>query len=332
MRRARQVVVVAGLAALVLACGGRLDGSSDSSATTSSASDCEAITGAAEAGACSFAQQYCDVLGPCCSTRGRTPAAKRCQLLFVAGLGTSHYDAAKGAQCLDAIRRVQSSMPDFCTSDILAGTDPPECSGVFGPIAKYGTAQPGEACDADNLCAPQGDDTVTCASYYVKNGVLMTLCQDRVAGHEGDTPCVATIEDGVGGLSMDVTGQPPPPARAFVCDVAHGLYCNAATLACTKIGDVGSACDGSAESCVKGTYCDLVKKSCARRLDIGAACSQEVYNCVDGAYCDPGTNTCTPTRAPGAPCTDQIQCPQAQCVNGKCAGSGTGGILDTFCE
>jgi hypothetical protein len=299
---------------MLLACGGSSTGSGGGSSGGSSVASTSS----------SFCQQYCDLLVPCCSTINKTGDSNKCQQLFSALAGSATYDSAKGSKCLDELRTAQSS-PTFCNMDSSVA---PDCSGVLAQ-GGGGTKQPGEPCTADTDCATQTDGKVTCAtSFDSKTGAETKVCQDQIDGKEGDTPCAGTKDGNTTSFSGSGT-QGPPPARAYICDVANGLYCDGTSLKCTKIQDVGGACSTSGSTqyaCVKTAYCDFTKKQCVARLDVGADCSTAFDGCVDTAYCDQTTKKCTAALPAGSACTTSQQCGKAQCVNGKCNASSNGNI------
>ncbi len=265
-----------------------------------------------------FVDEYCKYIGQCCGQSGYPSDGATCRALAGSSAAQRQYNAAKGEECLAAIRSQAASNPNFCT----AGNSVPACSQVY---TSAGGAAPGATCESDNDCAPSSEGEVDCVSTFT-NGATTRTCQVRVRGKEGDA-CTGT-KDGntlVSVGSSDRDGG--APSKAAYCDTADGIYCNTSKDVCMRIADVGGACGDAGfdtNACVKNAYCDSKQKTCVARLAAGADCADFSLRsaCVADHYCDDTTKKCTASLADDAPCQKSEQCKSRSCTNNKCRESG----------
>jgi hypothetical protein len=289
--------------------------------------------GAGSAGASSnatdvngFAQDFCNLLEPCCADAGLGTSGLICNAWVQSQGATATYDPASGQTCLQTLGQEPSAT--FCAS-LMSGV--PACSTVFA--APNGTVQPGQPCTQDSDCVVAQGGGATCylQDAFVDGGTAQTqTCVQTMPGKAGDSPCIGDVE------SPSVTvfswsGQGPPPNQAYLCSLSDGLTCNDTTQACTALADVGGACSTDTD-CVSTAYCVFAGSSgqCAARLADGAACTVS-NGCLTTSYCDSSSSTCTPYTAPGAACTTNEQC-EFGCSNGTCGATPTGAIgLPVLC-
>ncbi len=185
-----------------------------------------------------------------------------------------------------------------------------------------GTAQPGAACEDDNDCAPSSEGDVDCVSDFVDNATVRR-CQVRLAGTNGSTPCVGTVD---GSITFSSGSDVGIPLKGYLCNIADGLTCDNQTSACRALGGVGEACTGGLYSCTPSAYCDFAQGLCKDRLALGAACQDE-DECQESAYCDPSKNTCAARQAKGAACSTNTECTSDNCTNDQCGASDDLGLV-----
>ena len=264
-----------------------------------------------------FIAKYCAEFSPCCAKAGRPTDGAACRAIFGA-LTPPGYDPAAGNACLAEVQAAASS-PTFC--DNTGNVPAPSCDMVFAKTG--GTLQPGAPCTQDAECALSAEGKVICASLY-KNGAEIRKCQVQIAGKSGDSPCAGTVDGNITFFSGSSTATDVAP-KAYLCDVATGVYCDSSTEACVAIGQIGDMCSANSGSygCVKTAYCDSVTKTCTAKKVVGDACTSFPDPCAAGNYCDDATLKCTVALDDGAPCMSGRTCASGSCVNGKCAKAGS---------
>ncbi len=269
-------------------------------------------------GSSDFAAQFCDIYMTCCAKAGLPTSGVQCRAIYGA-LASGPIDSAKANQCLNELRAIQNK-PDFCPN---GGTpaETPSCQGLNSG-GNTGTAKPGDPCTKDSECAASSAGKVHCQTMFT-SGSTTKYCQVQVVGKEGDG-CGATID----GNSTSYMSSDKPVPTLTTCDTKDSLYCaqsftsGAPPPKCTKIADIGGACDGSGGSyaCKKGSQCDFTSKTCKALPAIGEACTG---SCAAGAYCDTSSGssgaTCKATVPEGSACTTFTMCSTGNCTNNKCA-------------
>ena len=312
-------VIASGITGMVMACVGACSGST----TTGTSSGGSASSSQA------FIDEFCALTAPCCGRVNKPTDGASCRALFGGLLGARTYDATKGNACLGEIR-ARSNASDFCDNPT---SQAPSCKGTFKE-AGTGTAQPGADCSKEGDCASSSEGEVSCASSY--SGTATTKsCQIELEGKEGDLPCLKTRDGSTTSYTSSFSsgdGGPQRPAtRGYVCDVAKGVYCNSRTMACTKVADIGGACDSSSfdsYACVKAGSCDTQQRKCVARKAVGEDCSGSSQSCVDKANCDLQTRKCVAGLPDGTACTSSARCESNNCTNGTCTGK-SGSDLST---
>lgn len=278
-----------------------------------------------------FVDEFCNAIGQCCARVNKPANPAQCKQLLDQLAGQLEYDGAKGTQCLASVRSRQGS-PAFC-DDV---TPDDSCNGVFREKgASGGTKQLGEACEKDGDCVSSPEGKVDC-TYAGAN----KFCQVSIEfGREGDGPCSYT-KDGntstseTSGSAGSEAGTTNPP-RAYVCNVADGLYCQNGQ-ACTKIGAPGQPCSTSNYSsfqCGKNGFCDYKSKTCIERLGVGGDCSTSSNICREDTRCDTTSRKCVAKLADGQPCESSLDCTSERCTNKVCAAKSSGDdeSLKLFC-
>jgi hypothetical protein len=263
-----------------------------------------------------FIAKYCAEFSPCCAKAGRPTDGAACRAVLGA-LAPPNYDPAAANECLTEVHAAASS-PTFC--DNSSNASGPSCNKVFS--AAGGTLQPGEPCTQDQECAPSAEGKAACATLF-KNGTEIRKCQVQIAGKPGDSPCAGTVDGNITYFNGSGTATDIPP-RAYLCDVAMGVYCDSTSGGCIAIGQIGDTCSGGGSYvCVKAAYCDSTMRTCVARKVVGDSCNAFSDQCSAGNYCDEVTLKCTVTLAEGAACTSSRACASGSCVNSKCAKSGS---------
>jgi hypothetical protein len=266
-----------------------------------------------------FVDEYCRIFSQCCAQGGYPSDGATCRNFYNQIATSRVYDAAKGEQCLSALRTAQSDAT-FCNK----GPSAPECSGVYK--SSGGASPPGGACDDDDDCASSSEGEVDCVTSFSNNATRRT-CQVRVRAKEGEE-CGGTKDgNSTSGFGTSSTDGGAPPIKIGICHTEDGLYCDSTTRKCTRIQDVGGPCTSfTSYTCVKTAYCDSTQKICVARLAAGADCipttSTSQERCIDLHYCDEATRKCTLGLPVDAPCQRNQQCQSRSCTNGKCRTSG----------
>jgi hypothetical protein len=278
---------------------------------------CGGSSGGGAAGKDSFIAQYCAEFAPCCAKVGRPTDGAVCRA-FIGAFAPPNYDPAAADQCLAEVHAAASA-PTFCDAPNSASA--PSCNKVFG--MNTGSAKPGDACTQDNDCAPSAEGKVRCASLF-KNGTEIRKCQVQIAGKAGDSPCAGTVDGNITYFSGSLNQTDILP-RAYLCDVATGVYCDGTSGACVAIGKVGDPCNSSTGQyvCEKTAYCDSATKTCTMKKSVGDSCTSFPDPCSAGNYCDSATMKCVVALPEGALCTMSQACASGSCVNGKCGKSTT---------
>jgi len=256
-----------------------------------------------------FIGQYCDLYQPCCSAAGLPADGKACRALFAsASSPKAKYDDTVGKACLMGLQQ-QSSMPGFCTGDIVP---PSACAEAFGGAM-------GSACIQGSDCPPSSAGDVRCVSSFVNN-MAVRKCQTQSPGVAGSTPCVGSVRAGVTQYAGSSTGDIPD--QGYLCSSDDGLRCDG--TACVALTADGGQC-ALFTDCVVADFCDPGTGLCAARKAAGAGCVGAALECLDGSFCDDATMVCAAQLAIGAACTDNVQCQTDNCANGACAATPSGG-------
>lgn len=299
----RLVLVMPVVAALVAAC------SSSSSGDTSTASG--------------FADEYCQLIEPCCADAGLSTTGTECQAFAALAASKGTYNASAGQACINALQSA-SKASNFCTD---LGGSVPQCNDVFG--SGGGSAGPGQACKTDTDCAKATGGSAICFTQttFGDGGASSTsTCVQTQNGAAGQGPCIATVRGDVTSYEWS-TGT--PPAMAYSCDTASGVSCNATTQKCTALAPTGQACQ-SDQDCVASDYCAFGTtsgSSCQPRVAAGSACGGATgAECVTTATCDTSSSTCKELLPDGSSCSGGDACQSSICANGKCSGSGNLGL------
>jgi hypothetical protein len=280
-------------------------------------SDSTTTAGGVASDADSFIRNYCDTLSACCPS-GKTFDSTRCDSSYRAEAEGNLFDAERAATCLDGLRtaKTKGTLCDW-RSEVRE-----PCLLVF-----TGKKLPGETCSitVPSECAPSPEGDVTCFQSSAEK-----ICELRMDGNSGDSPCITT-EEGTSGYASPWDGA--PPARGYICQTKKGLYCDPATKACAKAPDIGAACDGSigGHSCGDAGYCDPTTTTCVARPVAGADCGSGGVICTIGTYCDAMTSRCTMTLADGAPCTGSEICADNSCIQNVCGGDNTA-FFNLYCK
>jgi hypothetical protein len=273
--------------------------------------------GAGAATSSDFVASFCALATTCCRTVNPSSDGSQCRAFYGAFASAQRYSPGAGEACLTELRAA-SGRSDFCPG---ITTNAPSCQGVFANGGGGGgSRKPGEECSADGDCATSSEGRVRCQSLYVMSAV-MKRCQLQVKGKEGDNPCVGTVDGST--TSYFSSNRTEIPTRGFLCYVSDGIRCDSTSGACVKIHQVGEACSGGSNECVKTAYCDTVQRKCAERKPAGSPCTSTTQ-CTQDASCDLVAKTCVALLADGAACTQSGQCKSRDCVNGRCDPSGTG--------
>jgi hypothetical protein len=266
--------------------------------------------------ASAFAQQFCDVVAPCCMKAGLRTDGVQCRALI--GAYGAHYDATAGEACLRDLRAA-ATRADFC----MGGLSTPTCTSVLA--ASGGTAKPGDTCNKTDDCAPSSAGAVRCQSLYVGQPQMkIAKCQVQVVGKEGDGPCAGTQDGNLTSFASSGNAK-DVPAMAYLCRTSDGLFCDPDQMKCTKMQAEGGPCSSSSFSsqyaCVKTATCDTTRKTCVARKAVGTPCTGTTFSsdCVAGAYCDTTAKVCKATAAAGTACMADRECTSGNCLNSKCA-------------
>lgn len=295
----------------------------------------------------SFADQYCNLIEPCCAHEGLSTSGLNCRGLLEPGPRNIMYDETVGGPCLDALRQAQSA-PDFC---VTLGGIPSACLRLFREGAPGGRP-PGQPCQSDGDCAPAPGGEAYCGDFNTLDGGTNHLCVQTLTGTAVNAPCVG---DTTGALTTGFfikEPDSPPPGPAYLCDLSQGVICDRGTRICTASYGVGSPCTGdshcvstaycelsqppmcvarsaigtacaNSESCISTAYCD--GSHCAARLAIGAACTTSQIPphipCDPAGFCDLSMQTCTALLGVGAACADDTSCLSSFCHKGSCTAS-----------
>jgi len=190
-----------------------------------------------------------------------------------------------------------------------------------------GTADSGDAADANDVTGSDGDDGEVVVAECDGNGDCTRLDGLCVEGTCDSGACVAhpltgtACDDGLACTTDDicddgvcsgdaVTCAPLDQCHdAGLCDTATGNCTNPASTAATECDD-GLACTRS-DSCAAGT-CQGAPVVC-----------EPLDQCHDPGQCDALTGTCSnPTKSNTATCDDGVKCTKSDtCTAGVCGGA-----------
>jgi hypothetical protein len=190
------------------------------------------------------------------------------------------YDAAIGAECLEAIEAnvVCGQLDD--SNGVLAA-----CDALF-----HGEVAAGEPCESSAQCRRERGQSATCGELR-----RCTVYARRQATHGklGDA-CAATCISSECIVEIDAETASIDAKRSVVeCFRDDGLYCD---TECKELAAIGEPCPGEHEACADDAYCDLsdgtgIEGTCAARLANGADCSDSPGACRS-RYCDEDTFIC----------------------------------------
>jgi hypothetical protein len=262
--------------------------------------------------AAEFADQYCQILEPCCADAGLSTSGNYCFNQIVNQVvGTAldgQYNPVVGQECLSATLAASKNSA-FC-SDFGGLLSLPQCYHILGGQA----VAPGESCMQSFECTTAAGGSALCFMQTSGGGSSTGTCVQTQTGAAGQGPCVATV---VQGVSTSIQSSGPPPSTGYTCDVADGVSCSPTTHKCTALAATGHACQAG-QDCVTSDYC--ASGSCQPRVAVGAACGNTSGECVNTAYCDFfSSSVCKPLLPNGSACTDLSMCKSSNCDNGKCA-------------
>lgn len=264
-----------------------------------------------------FADQYCALVGPCCTQAGST---SQCTAAVYSAARGMTYDETAGAACLQDLQQRQSGTA-LCDGLALVTSGSssswavtPACAAVF---QVRGTTPPGGACNQDADCEPAADGGAACVfgSFLGGGGdPSTTVCLQTTATLS--QPCVATVITNFG-----ISGVSDPPAQGVLCDQARGAMCDRVTHMCVPVHGLGEPCSAVEECDNVTTYCDF--QTCAARRPVGASCEGSLLAECDGtAYCSPTTQMCVAAGGKGAACSTTAsflgECLSGFCNNGAC--------------
>lgn len=255
-----------------------------------------------------FISQLCAEFSDCCREAGRPADGAQCRAFYGAFAPAGGFDQAKANACLAEVR---AQGDDKC--DTAAGGTP-SCDQVFSSVA--GTAEPGEACEDDDDCAPSDEGEVECETQFIDSATVQQ-CQVRLPGVEGSSPCVGTVD---GSVIFGSGGGDTIPPKGYLCNLADGLSCDSESGACQALGAVGEPCAGGFYSCVAEAYCNFSEGVCVARSGLAAPCTSD-DQCQASAFCDPSSETCAERHAIGEACTMNAECVSDSCTNQKCEAS-----------
>jgi hypothetical protein len=270
-----------------------------------------------------FAADYCSLFTPCCMKAGLHVGGQGCQVFVEALAAGQTYNAGAGQACVHETQQL-STQQDFCS----APSSGPSCRNVF---SGSGTKGPGQPCATTTECAAPAGGTANCwiQTTFVDGGTTSSgSCIQLLYGMVGQGPCLGTVSGN--STSFSWSGSAPPPAMAYLCNVADGVSCNSPTRKCTALSATSQACTQSTD-CVAGDYCSFATSgsTCVAHVANGASCAGTSSNaCLTTSYCDTGSQTCKPLLAGGSVCTLDMQCQSHRCINGMC---GFGSQLSLFC-
>ncbi|HEY3822148.1 MAG TPA: Dickkopf N-terminal cysteine-rich domain-containing protein [Polyangiaceae bacterium] len=282
--------------------------------------------GGAASNGSAFAQDFCNLIEPCCAQAGLGTTGTLCLAFADEAAESGTYDPAAGEACIAGMQ-AESGTPALCT---YLGNDVPACSQAFR--ANGGSAPPGAACMQDSDCASAPGGGATCFTDFAfgDGGSNETqTCVQTMVGQAGQGPCIGIVEPS--GTEYEWSGTGSPPSSGYTCATASGLTCDQTTQKCLALATTGAACS-SDQDCVAADYCSFGGQgsACAVRFADGASCSADAEGCLATSYCDSSTMTCKPLLATGSSCTASQQCSSTQCVNDVCSGSNNLG-LQLFC-
>lgn len=254
-----------------------------------------------------FVREACASFAHCC----KGPSI--CEKTFEAKLATRAWDPILGGACLASLKKSTS-----CGGDLEEGFGPKlgACTVLLAP---GGQKQPGEACVATRDCAASTEGKVECVA---------NRCQLQVVGKVGDTDCIGTL-DGEELVSITVK---EPPARAHLCSLAEGAFCDVTTHTCMPVGKKDDECSlSNALACGPDAWCDLARNTCMPRNGEKSSCHDTVTSnsCAKTAYCDLRKYSCTNKKADGERCSfSSRECASGICWNGVC---GNSALVEAIC-
>jgi hypothetical protein len=275
----------------------------------------------------SFVQQFCALVTPCCAAAGLSTTGDQCDLLATTATSGSGYSESTAQACLSAAQAEQTA-GTFCTT---LGGDIGSCTQVFQQGS--GSVQPGQPCQEDADCAPAAGGGAACFDVgVVEDAGASTgaVCVQTTAGQAGQGPCIGTQEGDV--TSYAWTGTGAAPTTAYVCSIATGSYCDAASQKCVALAAVGQPCT-SDSTCVTSAYCNssTVSPVCATRLADGSSCATAPTACLTTSACNPVTNVCQALIAAGGACESDVECASGSCVADTCASGAANSPVTVYC-
>jgi hypothetical protein len=167
----------------------------------------------------------------------------------------------------------------------------------------------GQACSGETMSCqePYGCD-VDCAGVYDAGTATEHYCQLKtVTAKEGAENCVGVAFRGERSSRNRVK-----IVRAVLCDLAANLFCDHTTQRCTKVREVGAACNEDDE-CGRDGVC--TQSACAPATPVGGSCKDK--RCSSSGYCTT-ERVCAPSKALGQTCSLTEECREGSCFQGKC--------------
>lgn len=254
-----------------------------------------------------FLDTYCQIILKCCNQvlkKSATDVAG-CKAHIRAMDPVTLADKTARDACITQAKAVAPD-PHFCPDFEHANT--PACPDP-SRAKQQGTKKPGEICDKVEECAPDFTGIVDCAQ---------GICQLRVRGAEGDTPCDTTVDGDV----VLRAAQPSTEPKVFTCyrGGTDGTQCDLVTNTCIKALEDRAKCEGSSQ-CAKDEYCDTAEKRCFPKLVKNSKCDVDdeckghckIEDEDKGGFCEdplPADSDCDATSW----CEDGLECSSGKCT------------------
>jgi hypothetical protein len=208
-----------------------------------------------------FVARFCALVAPCCGAAALPAGGDGCRARLTASTAGRPFRAPTAASCLAALE-LATGTAAFCTAGYAVAAR--LCDRVFAVVVA--SQRLGEACATAEECVLSADGPVVCAGV---TAAARGRCQVKLRGREDDLPCVGTVDG-----ALTVAGGDPgeSAARAYLCHVADGLWCEDATRRCLKARAPGAACASFGE-CGPTHHCDDASARCTPRKERGSACT-----------------------------------------------------------
>jgi hypothetical protein len=240
------------------------------------------------------------------------------QVVADVAAGTTIYDGAAAAACLDVVTAAGCNMTDAIV------VTPEPCRKAF-----QGTLAAGSTCYSDAECIslscilpPTCTEGACCAGQCDAPFVQVAAGGDCSDPHSS---CVSSAVCRPGADGVSLTCQPRvglgQPCEDNT-DCAAELWCQVPITSntggtCVRLPKRGEDCDISTLPCNSSTDgCDTVTNKCVPRLALGAACGMGPQ-CADYAFCD-GTFTCVALGSAADGCDGNDCLGSLECIVGAC--------------